>query len=222
VVVSSLHLRPWRLQVQPMRPSPNPCWSLLQTELALRTAHLRVAGGTVVPEAMDTVDRLAGMLMTGEGVRSLADLGVGSDALSGLDFVGTKDHWGSVGLVGLVRADDLDAAAIAARTETFSDLTRSLHRYADVLTVYTLHGSASVKLGSFGVLCFVFEQGCPKELVDVVRRQRRGSATKKEYTLAWSVDVPAATVHDHGLFPRGVFPSKRWLESAVRDAKRGS
>lgn len=167
--------------------------------------------------ALDTVDRLAGALVADQGVRGLRDLGVEPEALAGLDFAGTKDHWGSVGLIGLVRADGLDGASIAARATTFDELTRSLHRYADVLTVYTLRGSASVKLGSFGVACFVFEQGCSKEQVDVVRAQRRGSAASKEYTLTWSIDVPSAKVHDHGLFPRGVFPPKRWVASIVRD-----
>jgi hypothetical protein len=170
---------------------------------------------------MDAVDRLSAALIADQDVRSLDDFGVEPSARTGLDFVGTKDHWGSVGLVGLIRADGLDSTAIATRTDTFDVLTRSLHRYADVLTVYTLRGSASVKLGSFGVLCFVFEHGCAKDLVNVVRAQRRGSAAKKEYTLTWSIDVPSATVHDHGLFPRGVFPSKRWVASVVGDANRG-
>lgn len=164
---------------------------------------------------MDGVDRLAGALKDREEVRSLAELGVDAEALSGLDFVGAKNHWGSVGLVGLVRADGLEPAAVAARTDTFDQLTRSLHRYADVLHVFTLRGSASVKLGSFGVLCFVFERGCAKDMVEFVRAQRRGSAAKKEYTLTWSIDVPSGKVHDHGLFPRGVFPSKRWVASTI-------
>src|SRR5438132_305380 len=115
----------------------------------------RDLGGVV-----DTVDRLGDALVKDQAVCPLADLGVEPAALSGLDFAGAKDHWGSVGLVGLVRADSLDAASIAGRTTTFDELTRSLHRYADLLTVYTLRGSGSVKLGSFGVLCFVFQQGC--------------------------------------------------------------
>lgn len=166
---------------------------------------------------MDAVDRLERALIAEHGVCSVAELGVEADARAGLDFVGAKDHWGSVGLVGLVRADGLDVAAVSARTDTFDALTRSLHRYARLLTVYTSRGSGTVKLGSFGVLCFVFEQGCSKDLVEVVRRQRRGSAAKKEFTLAWSVDVPAATVHDHGLLPRGVFPPKRWLVATIRN-----
>lgn len=164
---------------------------------------------------MDTVDRLAGGLKDREEVHSLAELGVDAEALSGLDFVGAKNHWGSVALVGLVRADGLEPAEIVTKTGTFDELTRSLHRYADVLDVFTMRGSASVKLGSFGVLCFVFEQGCTKDLVELVRAQRRGAAAKKEYTLTWSIDVRTGKVHDHGLFPRGVFPSKRWVASVI-------
>lgn len=180
-----------------------------------------VADPSTLAVRMDATDLLERALIEAHGVLSLSDLGVDSDALAGLDFVGAKDHWGSVALVGLVRADDLDDAAVTARTDTFDELTRSLHRYAAVLTVLTTKGSARVKLGSFGVLCFVFEDGCPKNMVDLVRRQRRGSAAKKEYTLTWSIDVPARVVHDHGLLPRGVFPAKRWVASILRDTTPG-
>lgn len=165
---------------------------------------------------MDTVERLGTALVDDHAVRPLATMGVDAEELAGMDFVAAKDHWGSVGLVGLVRADDLGPAEIEERVTTFDGLTRSLQDHAGVVRVYTGHGSTAVKLGSFGVICFVFERGCPEGVADMVRRQRRGSARAKQYTLAWSADVPTGRVRDHGFLPRGVFPSKRWVQSTIR------
>lgn len=170
---------------------------------------------------MDTVDCLGNALVEDQGARPLETMGVEPHDLDGLDFVAAKDHWGSVGLVGLVRADHLDQSEIEQRVTTFDHLTRSLQQHAGVVRIYAPHGTASVRLGSFGVICFVFEDACPKDLSDVIRRQRRTARRSKQYTLPWSADVPTGRVRDHGLFPRGVFPSKRWMESAMGGCRSG-
>ncbi len=168
---------------------------------------------------MDVVERLGDGLVQQGAVRlDVADEHGDPIVVPGLAFIGAKDHWGSVGLVGLAPADDLPASQMTGVVDAFERLTHDLRQNARVLTIFTRYGAASVKLGAFGILCFVFERGCPASTAAFVKAQRRGKASKIEYVLCWSADVPAGRVHDHGMLPRGVFPKKKWVEGVLRDS----
>lgn len=133
----------------------------------------------------------------------------------GFVFVGAREYWGSVASIGLVQADGLTEDEIKTLCERFFAITKSLKKYANVLVVHTLKGSGAVQLGSFGLLCFVYENGCSRDLIEFIQKQKRGSASEKHYAVYWVLDPSARQVHTHRWFPLSVFPGKKYLRSLL-------
>jgi hypothetical protein len=113
--------------------------------------------------------------------------------------------------VGLLDADGLSTAAIEAHSDAFYQFTHSLLPFTGSLRV----GLATVKLGSFGLLVFVFRTGCTDEIVAAVRGGKRGSAFRKDYAVSWAIDIPAQQVHTHSGFPLTMFPGAKYFRSLL-------
>jgi hypothetical protein len=126
-------------------------------------------------------------------------------------FIGVREYWGSMMTVGLLDADGLSTAAIEAHGEAFYEFTHSLLPFAASLRV----GLARVKLGSFGLLVFVFRTGCTDEILAAVRGGKRGSAFRKDYSVCWAIDLPAQQVHTHSGLPLTMFPGAKYLRSLL-------
>ncbi len=164
---------------------------------------------------MNTVERVGQALVQEKGFKPLAQLplsDVTTVAPTAYDFIGVRLYWGSITSIALIRADGLTQPQIQDACQRFVQVTQALTQHTGTMEIST----KVVKLGSFGIICFVFENGCPAELVRFVQEQKRGNFGTKEYTLSWVIDAQAGRVHTHRLFPLGVFPGKKYLEDVLR------
>lgn len=135
------------------------------------------------------------------------------------DFVGSKEHWGSVATVAVVKADGMGRLDLKERAEAFHVLVQDLKDRAGRLVVHGALGTgAEVQLGSFGVLIFVFEQGVDAGTAAVIADLKRGSTLEKEHTVCWTVDASSDHVHRHRGFPVLMHPGWWWLKRVVRKA----
>ncbi len=137
------------------------------------------------------------------------------------DFVALRTYWGSVTSIAFARGDGLTEAQIKDKCERFFRITEAMTNHTGALQISTAFSTRAVKLASYGILCFVFEGGCPEDRVAFVQKQKRGNFSKKEYALFWVVDVKTGRVYSHRWLPFGVFPGRKYLESALRRQGRG-
>jgi hypothetical protein len=115
-----------------------------------------------------------------------------------LKFTGIGKTYGSMLSVGLVLADSMTEGHIASLSETFFTFTHSLRKYAVRMPPIPLIG---VKLGSFGLICFVFERETDSSLVTFIQKQKHGSPWSQDYCLSWVLDVHKDRVYHHEGFP---------------------
>lgn len=128
------------------------------------------------------------------------------------DFVGIREYLGSISTIGLVNADPLGEPELIDRCRQFASLTEGLQQHAGRLWV----GLASTRLGSFGVLCFVFEREPSEAVIERVQQQRRILFLRKVHSVYWVIDARSRKIHPHRGLPLSTFPGKRYLEGVLR------
>jgi hypothetical protein len=159
-----------------------------------------------------TLQELAARLVADHHLIPAASLSLVSPSdLPQFEFLGVREYWGSVMSVALVAGDALQVPDIQQSTERFYSFTRSLLPYAGKLVV----GLGSIRLGSFGLVGFVFSGGCPPERLEAIRRSKHGSAWRKDYAVAWALDLPAGLVHAHRGLPLRVFPGRAYFKRVL-------
>ena len=122
-------------------------------------------------------------------------------------FLGIREYWGSIMTIGLVDADGLTASEVKTQSAAFYGFTHDLLPFAGRLPI----GLANTRLGSFGLLAFVFPRNCPRPVVEAAIGTRHGSAFRKDYAVCWALDVPGGVVHPHRGLPLTMFPGKRYF-----------
>jgi hypothetical protein len=167
---------------------------------------------------MNAIERLSQALLQEKEFRPPERLPVSdlpSAAQPAFDFIAIRPYWGSITSIALVKGDSLSETQIKDYCDYFWSITATLSRYAGTLQISTAFKTAAVKLGSYGILCFVFEGGCGADLISFIQRQKRFRFASKEYSLFWVVDVPAGRVFTHRWLPLGVFPGRKYLEDVL-------
>lgn len=167
---------------------------------------------------MDAIARLSQALIQEKGFKPTDQLPlpeVKALALDGFDFFGIREYWGSVASLALMRADNCGEERIGQIAERFFRITQSLSQLAGTLWISTAFKTTGVKLGSSGILGFVYENGCSDALLNFVRKQKRGNFSNKQYALFWVIDVPTGRVHTHRWLPFGVFPRGKYLQEVL-------
>ena len=128
-------------------------------------------------------------------------------ATPNVDFLGVREYWGSIMTVGVLRSDDLNQRVASEILESFYAYTSSLRPLAGKLS--------GTKLGAFGLLLLVFERGCPDEFRVDSKWRKRGSAWRKDYSLAWLIDIEEKSVQPHRGLPLTIFPGRSYLRSLI-------
>lgn len=109
------------------------------------------------------------------------------------DFVGVK--WSNIFgfTVGVVRADARAEPELEAYSRRFIAFNDWVYWHRKELDVSFLAWAVAFTLG--GVLCFVYEQGCSKTVVDFIGQQRKESPAYRQggTSLGWSVQTSATT-----------------------------
>ena len=155
----------------------------------------RGPAGPSVPHS-GSVSRLASRLATEKGYKPV------EPPEPTFGYVGRRRHWGSNAWIALVGADELDRAGLEGFAERFYDLV-----WNDVSLIGT---------GSYGILCFVFEDTTPSpEIVEHIRSLKRAPA-KGTWMVYWTMDLATGRVISHGGSPLGLFPGRSYLEKAIR------
>jgi hypothetical protein len=155
----------------------------------------RGPAGPPVPTS-HSLSRLASLLATEKGYKPV------ESAESTFSFVGRRRHWGSHAWIALVGADELDRAGIERFAKHFYDLV-----WNDV---------SLIGMGSYGILCFVFEDTTPSpEIVQHIRSLKRAPA-KGNWMVYWTMDLVTGRVISHSGSPWGLFPGRAYLEKAIR------
>jgi len=128
-----------------------------------------------------------------------------------IGFLGLREYWGSIMTIGLVEASRLGTDEIRALADEFYGFTHALLPFAGRFRV----GLATTRLGSFGLIVFVFHAGCEDATVRLIQECKRGSAWKKDYCVCWALDAARGRVHTHRGFPLTMFPGRRYLERLI-------
>lgn len=134
-------------------------------------------------------------------------------------FVGYRDTLALMELVALVIADGFTHEAIVARREAFFSITRTLPRR---------YGLRPGMRNPNGLLCFVFEHGCPEQLVAFIQKQTQIEhfASDGGLMVSWVLDLHAQQIHVHNnplswlppvyVIHETVFPGLKWLTQALK------
>ena len=158
---------------------------------------------------VDTITSIARQLVADKGYLPAAEASLPTDAaLPAVPFLGVREYWGSIMTIGLLDADRLTPSQIQQHATAFYAFTHGLLPLAGRLRI----GLATTRLGSFGLLAFVFAGGCPPHKLEAVLSARHGSAFRKDYSVSWAIDVPAQRVHSHRGLPLTMFPGARYLK----------
>lgn len=158
----------------------------------------RLEDGTPAGPAVPTshsVSRLASLLATEKGYKPV------EPAEPTFGFVGRRRHWGSHAWIALVGADELDGAGIDRFAERFYGLV-----WNDV---------SLIGMGSYGILCFVFEDTPSPDVVEHIRSLKRAPA-KATWMVYWTMVLATGQVISHGGSPWGLYPGRAYLEKAIR------
>jgi hypothetical protein len=129
-----------------------------------------------------------------------------------LKFTGVGKTYGSMMSIGLVLADSITEEHIASLSETFFTFTHSLRKYAGRIPPII-----GVKLGSFGLICFVFEREPDSSLIAFIQKQKHGSALSQDYCLSWVLDVNNARVYPHKGFPLRMLPGEDYFKGLLSE-----
>ncbi len=131
-------------------------------------------------------------------------------------FLGVRSYWGSLISLAVIRGEMVHEVDVPGQAETYYRFVQALQPFADSLQVR--HGglnAGQVKLGSFGLMCYVFESGCSDQMAETIRTCRHGSLKNKDYVRCWVLDGHARRVIAHRWVPFGMFPGKRYLRSLL-------
>jgi hypothetical protein len=160
----------------------------------------------------DLIALLAGRLAKEKGFSPISTISLPSEITPPvLGFLGAREYWGSIMTLGPAEGDRLASAQIQQIATDFYRFTHSLLPLAGRIHI----GLATTRLGSFGLLVFVFRAGCGSNVLAAVRSSKHGSAFRKDYAVCWAADVPAGRVHTHPGFPLTMFPGRRYLERVL-------
>lgn len=167
---------------------------------------------------MTAIQTLSQALIREKEFRPMQELPLADvQPLAGLDFdfLGVRLYWGSVTSLALVGADRLTEPQITGYCNRFTSITAALINHTGTLQISTAFKTTAVRLASYGILCFVFENGCRPDLVAFVQRQKRSNFAKKEYALFWVADASTGRVYSHRWLPFGIFPGRKYLEEVL-------
>jgi hypothetical protein len=140
--------------------------------------------------------------------------------LAGFPLIGFHTSAVAMDFVAFVAADRLTESRIVALRDEFFDVVRHVSRE---------FGLKPRGRNPNGLLCFVFEDGCPEPMARFIRKQTRIShaASTGAVVVSWAVDLRDRRIHTHenpvSILPpvivasRTVFPGLGWLESMLRD-----
>ncbi len=132
------------------------------------------------------------------------------------EFLGVREYWGSQMSVAVVRGDKVDHDDVPGQAEDFYRFGNALLPLSGNLQVrYGGLNAGRVKLGSFGLMIYVFEHGCGSRTADKIRSCRHGSMKEKDYVRCWVLDGYCRRVITHRGVPFGMFPGKRFLRSLL-------
>ena len=147
--------------------------------------------------ASRSVSRLASLLSTKKGYRPV------EPAQPSFGFVGRTRHWGSHAWIALVDADELDVPGIEGFAKRFYDLV-----WNDV---------SLIGMGSYGILCFVFDNTPSPRIVEHIRGLKQAANPNKgNWMVYWTIDLATERVIPHAGPPWGLYPGRAYLENAVR------
>jgi hypothetical protein len=159
-----------------------------------------------------SVEALAQAVVNEKNYVAAPDLSLPPDiVIPEFEFLGCRQYVGSVVSLALVDGSRVATAEVGQLLSNFYSFTSILTRFAGRLIV----GLGAIKLGSFGVLAFVFPESPSPQMLHAVRAEKRGSAWRKDYAVAWSLDVEAGLVHTHRGFPLTIFPGRRYLQHVL-------
>lgn len=168
---------------------------------------------------MDSLSRLSRALVEEGGYRSLSEIGLPSSVnlpVEKFPFTAVKHHWGSVATVSLLPGDGKVQEEIRGLFGEFFRFTQSLKQHARSIVIHQEIGpTTEVKLGSFGVLGFIFENGCPDRLVPWIQDQKKLLFGEKVSAVSWVLDAKARKVTRHRWFPFFMPPRKKFLEAVL-------
>lgn len=145
--------------------------------------------------------------------------------LAGFPLIGFHASAVSMDFVALVAADRLTESRIVALRDEFFDAVRHVSREL---------GPKPRGRNPNGLLCFVFEEGCPEPMARFIRKQTRIShaASTGAVVVSWAIDLDRRRIHPHenpvSILPpvivasRTVFPGLGWLESTLRELPEGA
>lgn len=167
---------------------------------AAAVGHTPSAGAPVA--ASRSVIRLASLLTSLKGYKPV------EPAEHSFGFIGRTRHWGSHAWIALVDADELDVLGIEGYAKRFYDLV-----WNDV---------SLLGMGSYGVLCFVFEDTPSPRIVEHIRSLKQAAyPAKGNWMVYWTIDLATDRVISHAGPPWGLYPGSAYLEKAIRSYRRG-
>jgi len=166
------------------------------------------------------ISHLRERLVTEKGLRDLSrDAG-----LARFPLFGVRESPVSMDFVAFHTADRLTESQIVSLRNEFFDAVQHVSREL---------GPGPRGRNPNGLLCFLFEEGCPESMARFIRKQTRIShgASTGAVTVPWAIDLEHRRIHTHEnpvsifppviVVPQTVFPGLGWLESVLRDLPGG-
>jgi len=136
------------------------------------------------------------------------------------DVIGFRETKLFIEFAAFVNADDLTEIQITAHRDKFFELTRTLPQG------FNLKPRGR---NPNGLLCFIFEKGCPKNLVNFIQKQSKiAHWMESGVIVSWVVDVKDKIIHTHNnpvsllppviILADTVYPSIKFLQSALNES----
>ncbi|MCP4107311.1 MAG: hypothetical protein GY749_17505 [Desulfobacteraceae bacterium] len=132
---------------------------------------------------------------------------------SPFDFIGFRKTITALNLIALVNADNLTEKELISIRDKFFDITESFPKEFDIKT----------KLKPNGLLCFVFEHGCPsKQLVKFIQNLTKISPWAGGVVVTWLIDCEETKIYTHKnpvsmfppvvILPESAYPGLKYIE----------
>jgi hypothetical protein len=134
-------------------------------------------------------------------------------------FFGIKEQGMRINLVALIKAND------SISKKEISSLFDSFYLAIQPSSIANqVSGNLRLKNGIWGILCFIFENGCHEELINFICRQRKSDISPLKLpgvtVVCWVIDVKASEMTTHWWFPAPLstssdvfFPGKDYFEA---------
>ncbi|ELS05454.1 hypothetical protein Xen7305DRAFT_00051980 [Xenococcus sp. PCC 7305] len=133
------------------------------------------------------------------------------------NFVGFKETATTIDFVAFVRADKLTEQQIVDLRDSFFNITQ--------IVSYDF-GLKPLARNPNGLLCFVFEDSLPNQLINFIKKQTKiSNFAKSAVIVSWAIDLKNKQIHTHNnpvsIFPPvyivegWVFPGLDYLKSFV-------